>query len=400
MLVSLAWIFLLGSLLAAICARAGLPRIIGLLATGLLLGPYFLGGLDESILGISPDLRQLALIIILLRAGLSLRLADLKSVGRPALLLSFVPACCEICGYVLLAPPLLGVTLPEAALMGSVLAAVSPAVVVPKMVALMEGGWGTGKKIPQMILTGASLDDVFVIVLFTSFTGLVQGGGFSAGALGAIPVSILLGVALGAGAGLFLARFFEWRYRWGKHIRNSGKVILLLGCAFLLVSLEGALKGRVPLSGLLAVMTMAIGLGEWGSTKVSGRLSEKFNKLWLAAELVLFVLVGVAVDLPYALSAGWGVVALIALALVFRTLGVFLSLVATPLNGRERLFCAVAYLPKATVQAAIGSVPLALGLPCGPLILTVAVAAILITAPLGALGIDRLSKGLLEKSEP
>ncbi len=399
MLASLGFIFLAGLAAAALCARIGLPRIIGMLFVGMLLGPSGLGLLDALILGISAPLRQMALVIILLKAGLSLDLADLRRVGRPALLLSFVPASCEMLGFVLLAPPLLGLSRIEAALLGSVLAAVSPAVVVPRMVGLMESGYGTKKSIPQMILAGASLDDIFVIVLFSTFTGLAQGGEASAMTLLQIPFSIVTGVLVGAATGLITTRFFEARYQKGRGIRNSTKVIVLLGLAFLLVSLEEWLKGRLALSGLLAVMSMAMALRDRASTGVADRLSEKFSKLWLAAEVVLFVLVGAAVDIRYAASAGGGMVAAILLALCFRAAGVGLCLIKTPLTLRERLFCMIAYLPKATVQAAIGSVPLSLGLPCGKLVLTAAVAAILITAPLGAFGIDTLHPRLLQKDD-
>ncbi len=399
MLTSLALIFLVGLSLAALCQQLRLPRIIGMLFTGILLGPHLLNLLDPSILSISADLRQMALIIILIKAGLSLNLADLKRVGRPAVLMCFLPASFEMLAFWLLAPSLLGITRVEAAVMGAVLGAVSPAIVVPRMVQLMETGYGTKKGIPQMILAGASCDDIYVIVLFTTFTGMAQGSDASLWALAGVPVSILLGVLLGALVGVGLAYFFETAYAHRHYVRNSMKVILVLGIAFLLIAVENALKGIVPVSGLLAVVSMACVLHIKCTPFVSCRLAEKFGKLWLAAEVILFVLVGAAVDIRYTLEAGPMAVLMILLALVFRMLGVQLCVLGTSLTRRERLFCAIAYLPKATVQAAIGSVPLALGLPCGKLVLSVAVLAILITAPLGALGIDLSFPRCLERTE-
>lgn len=397
MLTSLALIFLVGLALAELCQKLKLPRIIGMLATGILLGPCVLNVLDGSILSISADLRKLALVIILLKAGLSLDLGDLKKVGRPAILMSCLPATCEIIGYVMLAPCFLGITRVEAAVMGSVLAAVSPAVVVPHMVQLMESGRGTDKSIPQMILAGASCDDIFVIVLFTTFLHTAQGGSANAADFLSIPASIVLGVALGALVGWLLSRFFETAYARAHCIRNSMKVIIVLGMAFLLMSIESWLKGIVSVSGLLAVVSMACVLKMRCVPSVSKRLSEKFGKLWLAAEVILFVLVGAAVDIRYTLAAGIPAVAMILLALVFRAAGVCLCMAGTALNRKERLFCVIVYLPKATVQAAIGSVPLAMGLPCGQIVLSVAVLAILITAPLGAIGMDATYQKLLEK---
>lgn len=397
MLTSLALVFLVGLALAALCQKLKLPRIIGMLATGILLGPCVLNVLDGSILSISAGLRKLALVIILLKAGLSLDLGDLKKVGRPAILMSCLPATCEIIGYVLLAPCFLGITHAEAAVMGAVLAAVSPAVVVPRMVQLMESGRGTDKSIPQMILAGASCDDIFVIVLFTTFLHTAQGGSANAADFLSIPASIVLGVALGALVGWLLSRFFETAYARSHCIRNSMKVIIVLGMAFLLMSIESWLKGIVSVSGLLAVVSMACVLKMRCVPSVSKRLSEKFSKLWLAAEVILFVLVGAAVDIRYTLAAGIPAVAMILLALVFRAAGVCLCMAGTALNRKERLFCVIAYLPKATVQAAIGSVPLAMGLPCGQIVLSVAVLAILITAPLGAIGMDATYQKLLEK---
>lgn len=386
MLTSLALVFLVGLALAALCQKLKLPRIIGMLATGILLGPCVLNVLDGSILSISADLRKLALVIILLKAGLSLDLGDLKKVGRPAILMSCLPATCEIIGYVLLAPYFLGVTHAEAAVMGAVLAAVSPAVVVPRMVQLMESGRGTDKSIPQMILAGASCDDIFVIVLFTTFLHTAQGGSANAADFLSIPASIVLGVALGALVGWLLSRFFETAYARAHCIRNSMKVIIVLGVSLLLIAAEGWLEGIVPVSGLLAVVSMACLLKMKCTPFVAKRLSEKFGKLWLAAEVILFVLVGAAVGMIFS-------------ALIFRAVGVCLCLVRTPLTAKERLYCVFAYLPKATVQAAIGSVPLAAGLPCGSIVLSVAVLGIVITAPLGAFLMDTSAPKLLSKAE-
>ena len=391
MLLSLALIFLCGLALGGIFWKLHLPQLLGMLLTGILLGPYVLNLLDSSILGISADLRQIALIIILTRAGLNLDLEDLKKVGRPAALLCFVPAAFEIAGMLLLAPRLLGISLLEAAVMGTVVAAVSPAVVVPGMLKLMEEGYGTQKSIPQMIMAGASVDDVFVIVLFTSFTGLAGGGGMSAWDFVRIPVSILLGLAGGILCGMLLVVFFR-----KVHMRDSVKVIIILSLSFLLVTLEHALTGIVGFSGLLAVMSMGIALQK-GRKEAAVRLSAKYSKLWVAAELLLFVLVGAAVDIPYAFRAGAAAAAVILGVLVFRMLGVLICLLGTELNRKEKLFCMFAYMPKATVQAAIGSVPLAMGLACGNIVLTVAVLAILITAPTGAFLIDFTYKRFLSK---
>lgn len=396
MLTSLALIFLVGLSAAALCRLLRLPRIIGMLLTGVLLGPYALNLLDPLILEASADLRQMALIIILLKAGLSLDLSDLKKVGRPAILMSCVPASCELLAFVLFAPLFLGINRIEAAVMGAVLAAVSPAVVVPRMVQLMDRRWGTAKGIPQMIMAGASCDDIYVIVLFSTFVGMAQGGCARWQDFAAIPVSIVLGILVGVAVGLVLALFFETAYARRHYVRNSMKVIIVLGVSFLLVAMENWLKGYIPMSGLLAVVSMACTLKCKSTAFVSKRLSEKFGKLWLAAEVILFVLVGAAVDIRYTLAAGLSALAMIAVAQIFRAFGVFLCMLGTNLNRKERLFCMIAYTPKATVQAAIGSVPLSLGLPCGQIVLSVAVLAILITAPLGALGMDSTYQRLLE----
>lgn len=397
MLTSLALIFLLGLAIAGVCQKLKLPRILGMLATGIVLGPYVLNGLDSSILGISGDLRQMALIIILLKAGLSLNLSDLKKVGRPAVLMSFLPASFEILAYILFAPALLGITRAEAAVMGAVLGAVSPAVVIPRVVQLIEENYGTEKSIPQMILAGASCDDIFVIVLFTTFLEMSQGGQVRTWDFINIPISIILGILLGAITGCMLSLFFEAAYRKNHYIRNSMKVIIVLGISFLLVAAEEWLETVLPVSGLLAVVSMACAMKIRSTEFVVRRLSEKFGKLWLAAEVILFVLVGAAVDIRYMAQAGVMAAAMILLALIIRAAGVLLCMLGTSLNLKERIFCVIAYLPKATVQAAIGSVPLAMGLPCGQIVLSVAVLAIMITAPLGALGMDLTYRRLLFK---
>lgn len=389
MLTSFALIFLLGLLLGSIFNKLKLPSLLGMIFTGMLLGPYALNLLDPSLLSLSADLRQIALIIILTRAGLALNLDDLKKVGRPAFLMCFVPAVFEILGIVLIAPKLLGISLLDAAIMGAVVAAVSPAVIVPRMLKLMEEGYGKKHSIPQLIMAGASVDDIFVIVLFTSFTALAAGGDFSVTSFLTIPVSIVLGIAIGIVSGLTLMSLFK-----RVHIRDSAKTLIVLSVSFLLIALEKLLEGRIPISGLLAIMSMGAALLH-SCAPVAKRLSHKFAKLWVAAEILLFVLVGATVDVQYALSAGVLAVLVILVAILFRMLGVFICLLKTKLSLQERLFCMIAYCPKATVQAAIGSIPLAMGLGCGQIVLTVAVLAILITAPLGALGVDLTYKKFL-----
>ena len=393
MLTSIAVILLFGLLVGWIFSKAKLPSLLGMIIVGIVLSPHGLNLVDDSMLTISGDLRQIALVIILTRAGLSLNFSDLKMVGRPALLMCFVPACVEMVGTIIFAPLLLGVSILDAAIIGSVMAAVSPAVVVPRMIKLIEDGYGTDKSIPQLILAGASVDDVFVIVVFTALTTLASTGEVSAISFIQIPTSILLGVLLGGAAGTILVWFFR-RF----HIRDSVKVLIILSVSFLLLELQNRLEGIVPVSGLLAIMSMGIIINQKYDV-LAKRLSVKYNKLWLGAEIFLFVLVGIAVDLKYALAAGVVVILLVILALLFRMMGVAVSLVKTKLNKKERLFCMVAYTPKATVQAALGTVPLAMGLSCGEIVLTVAVISILITAPFGAIGVDNSYKKLLAKQE-
>lgn len=393
MLTSFALIFLLGLLSGFVFTKLKLPGLLGMLITGILLGPYALNQIDSSILSISPDLRQLALIIILTRAGLSLDLGDLKKAGRPAVLMCFIPACFEILGMVFLGPKILDITYLEAAIMGSVIAAVSPAVVVPRMLKLMEEGYGTDKSIPQLIMAGASVDDVFVIVLFASFTSLANGGSVSLMQFAEIPISILLGFFGGILAGWLMTRFFK-----KIHMRDSFKVIIYLNFTFLLVALEKVLEHKVPFSGLLAVMAVGIAIFRF-HPDLAARLSLKFSKLWLVAEIFLFVLVGATVNIRYAVASGAKAIVLLLIVLVFRMAGVYFCLIRTKLNRKERLFCMAAYIPKATVQAAIGGIPLAMGLACGNTALTVAVLSILITAPLGAFGVDFLYKKCLNLSK-
>ena len=391
MLLSIALIFMFGLILGAIFQKLKLPSLLGFLIAGIILGPHSLNLIDTSILSISADLRQIALIIILARAGLSLNIGDLKKVGRPAILMCFVPACFEIIGMVLIAPKLLGISILEAAIAGSVIAAVSPAVVVPKMLRLMEEGYGTKKSIPQLIMVGASVDDVFVIVLFTSFTNLALGGVISASSFVLIPLSIASGLIIGAVSGMLVTWLLE-----RVQVRNSIKVIILLCMAFILVSGEKMVGGAIPFSGLLAVMGMGAVILKKNQS-LATMLSRKLSKLWVAAEIVLFVLVGATVDIGYAIKAGGAAVLLIGCVLVFRMVGVLICLLKTELTKKECIFCMIAYCPKATVQAAIGSLPLAMGLSCGSIVLTVAVLAILITAPLGAIGINVSYKKLLKR---
>ena len=391
MLTSMAIILLFGLLVGWIFSKVKLPSLLGMIIVGIVLSPHCLNLVDDSILTISGDLRQIALVIILTRAGLSLNFSDLKKVGRPAILMCFVPACIEMAGTILFAPLLLGVSILDAAIIGSVMAAVSPAVVVPRMIKLIEDGYGTDKSIPQLILAGASVDDVFVIVAFTALTTLASTGELSAISFIQIPISILLGVLLGGVVGTVLVWFFR-----KFHIRDSVKVLIILSISFLLLELQNRLEGIVSVSGLLAIMSMGIIINQKYDV-LAKRLSVKYNKLWLGAEIFLFVLVGIAVDLKYAIAAGVVVILLVILALVFRMMGVAISLVKTKLNKKERLFCAVAYTPKATVQAALGTVPLVMGLSCGDMVLTVAVISILITAPFGAICVDNLYKKLLSK---
>lgn len=391
MLSSIAIILLFGLLMGWLFSKLNLPRLLGMIIVGIIISPHCLNIVDDSILAISGHLRQIALVIILTRAGLSLNLSDLKKAGLPAVLMCFLPATVEIIAIIILAPSFLEVSILDAAIIGSVIAAVSPAVVVPRMIKLMEEGYGKDKYIPQIILAGASVDDVFVIVIFTALTTLASTGEISVASFLQIPISILLGIALGCLVGIVLVLFFK-----KFHMRDSVKVLIILSVSFLLLELQSRLENIVSISGLLAIVSMGIFINQKYSV-LAKRLSGKYNKMWLGAEIFLFVLVGIAVDFNYALSAGFAVIILVVLAILFRMVGVTLSLAKTNLNKKERLFCALAYTPKATVQAAIGTIPLAMGLPCGKIVLTVAVLSILITAPFGAICIDNSYKRLLSK---
>lgn len=393
MLSSLAIIFLLGLLLGAIFNKLKLPSLLGMIITGIIISPFALNLIDQSILMIAADLRRIALVIILTRAGLTLDITDLKRVGRPAILMCFVPACFEIAGVIVIGTKVLSMSVLDAAIMGSVIAAVSPAVVVPRMIQLIEKGYGKKHSIPQLIMAGASVDDVFVIVIFTALTSLATGKEVSAMNFIQIPISIFVGICAGIVAGLLLVKFFKFI-----HIRDSVKVIIILSVSFLLLECETRLEGVVPMSGLLAIMSMGITI--YQSYRVlAKRLSTKYNKLWVAAEILLFVLVGATLDLNYAMKSGMFAVVVVIGALMVRMLGVFVCLLKTNLRMKERAFCMVAYTPKATVQAAIGGIPLALGLTCGQQVLTVAVVSILITAPFGAIFMDKSYKWLLERDE-
>lgn len=389
MLLSIALIFLCALLLSGILIKFKLPGLLGMLIVGIVLGPYVLNLLDDSILNISSDLRTIALIVILLKAGLSMNLDDLRKVGRPAILMSFVPASFEIIAFIVFAPMLLGITYLEAGLIGAVMSAVSPAVVIPKMSKLIDEGYGTDKAIPQMIIAGASADDVFVIVIFTSLISIATGGSFSISDLTKIPVSIILGLIGGIGIGFILVWLFK-KY----HMRDTIKVLILISISILFMPLEDLLSGIIGFSGLLAIM--ALGIIIFNRYPVlAQRLSGKFVKLWVAAEIALFVLVGSEVDISYVVNAGFITVVLIFIGLIFRLAGTYLCVIKTQFNSKERLFIMISQIPKATVQAAIGAIPLSLGLSCGDLVLTFAVVSILITALLGAFLIDVTHKKLL-----
>ena len=392
MLKSIALIMLIGMSAGWVCRKVKLPGLIGMLFTGIILGPYVLNMLDSSILLVSADIRKIALVIILTRAGLTLNLEYLKKVGRPAFLMCFVPATFEMIGMIILAPRLLDVSLIESAVIGAVVAAVSPAVVVPEMIKLMEEGYGTKQGIPQLILAGASVDDVYVIVMFTAFTSLAQGSNVSVMSFVNIPVSIIFGIIIGIIIGKALAVV------WKKvHIRDTVKAAIFLSVALLLVGVEASLNTPITFASLISVMFIGIALKK-DRPEVAFRLSQKYNKMWVWAEVMLFVLVGATVDIGYVAYAGVSAIVIIIGALIFRMAGVALCMAGTKLKLKERVFCMLAYTPKATVQAAIGGVPLSMGLACGNTVLIVAVLAIIITAPLGAFAIDMTYRKLLKKS--
>ena len=387
MLLSFALILLLGGVAGRLFGRLKLPPLLGMLLVGIMMSPSVLNLLDPMTLDISGILRQIALIIILTRAGLSLSLRDLKKVGRPAIFMSFVPAIFEIVGIGLLAPLLLGVSPLEALLMGSVLAAVSPAVIVPQMLKIQEKGYGVNKRIPQLILAGASIDDVVVIVIFSALLGIMQGVSISWVTFGWIPVRILLGIAIGLFVGNLLAKLFE-----RVHLNADERTLTLIAVSFILVTIEN--ETSLPFSGLLAVMFTGIMI-QRKNVKVATQLTRHYNHLWSAASIALFVLVGASVNVNFLFQAGVTALAVIFGGIAFRIVGVFISLLGTNLTWKERLFCMIAYSPKATVQASIGGLPLAAGLAVGNIILVVAVLAIMTTAPLGAFLIDHTYKRLL-----
>lgn len=391
MLLSLALVFIIGLASGQLFKAIKLPSLLGYMLTGIALGPYALNFIDTSLLDISADLRQIALIIILTRAGLNLNISELKKVGRSAVMMCFVPASCEIIGMVVLAPIFFDISRLDAAILGSVIAAVSPAVVVPRMLRLMENGYGRSKNIPQLIMAGASVDDVFVIVLFSSFTAIASGKDFSYMNYLRIPTSIILGILGGIAVGIVLSFVFS-RVK----MNSITKILITLSTSFILVTIDSHIKGNIGFSGLLAIMTFGIVL-KIKCTETSEKMSADYSKLWQGAEILLFSLVGMTVNISYAADYGFKAVGLIFLVLIFRMLGVFLSVLGTKLNSKERLFCMLAYCPKATVQAAIGAIPLSMGLSCGSLVLTTAVLAILITAPLGAFAVDMTFKKLLVK---
>lgn len=391
MLLSIALILMVGMFMGWLCQKVKLPGLLGMLITGMVLGPYALNLIDGSILGISAELRQIALIIILTRAGLGLDISGLKKIGRPAIMMCFLPASFELIGMILLAPGLMGMSVLEAAILGAVLAAVSPAVVVPRMIKLMDEGYGVKEGIPQLIITGASVDDVYVIVLFSTFIGMMQGKGASVIRFVNMPISILLGITIGIVLGVLLALFFK-----RIHIRDTAKVLIILSISFLLVVAEDALTTPITFSALIAIMFIGIGL-QRKRENVAKRLATKYAKLWVAAEVFLFALVGATVNIGYLGKVGIKALLVIVGALLFRMLGVYVCLLGTKLSGKEKLFTMLAYTPKATVQAAIGGIPLALGFACGDSVLTVAVLAIVLTAPLGAFAIDGTYKKWLSK---
>ena len=396
MLVSFGLIIIFGLIFGFFCKKSKIPALIGMLFTGIILGPNVLNLIDSKTLNISSELRQIALIVILIKAGLSLDISDLKRIGKSAILLSFLPASFEILAYFIFARIFFKIRSVDALLMGSVLAAVSPAVVVPRMVKLIEEKRGVEKSIPQMILAGASCDDIFVLVLFSSFLSMAKGEDVSLVSLVNVPISIILGIIVGAIIGYILYIVFEFFYKKGDMIRNSTKLIIILAISFLLVAMENILKDKIAFSSLLAVIAMSCVFKIKANYEVSLRLSEKFGKLWIFAEVLLFVLVGAEVNILYITKLGFTSIVMIFLALIIRSLGTLLSISTSNLNKKEKLFTVFSYMPKATVQAAIGAVPLANGLSSGEIILSMAVLGILITAPIGAIFIDNFNQKLLD----
>ncbi len=393
MLLSLALILLSGLLLGGLMKSLRLPALTGYMLAGFLTGPFCLGWLDSSLLQISPEIRRIALVIILMKAGLSLDLDDLRRIGRPAVLLCFVPATCEIAAFLLLCPHLLGLSLLESALLGAVMAAVSPAVVVPRMTRMMDEGIGTRKGIPQMIVAGASADDVYVIAIFSAMLSLSSGGSVSAWDFLQIPLSMVTGILAGAAAGL-AASFLLARIRCG----SVERFLILLSVSFLLLSLEEALSPFFSLSGLLGVMSLCITLRRREAALASA-CAGLCGRVWTGAEIFLFALVGAIVDLQVIRQAGLAMVLMLCAGLCLRLAGTWLCVSGKGLTFREKLFCAFCETPKATVQAAIGGIPLSAGLACGNTVLAFAALAILLTAPAGALLIDSTCRRWLRQDE-
>lgn len=389
MLLSIGLIILTGLLMGWVFSKLYLPRIIGMLIAGIILGPQVLNVLDTSVISMSGDLRKIALIIIIAKAGLSLNISDLRRIGRPAVMLCFIPATLELLAFVLFAPLIMDVTVLQAAILGAVMGAVSPAVTVPRLTKMIDDGYGVKKGIPQMLIAGASADDIYVIVLFSTLVGLEAGGSVSVLNFLRIPMEIVSGAVLGTVLGIFMALYFK-----KVHMRDSLKVTIIMAVNMLLYWFEGI----APVSGLLAVMSMGIAIN-MKMPEVSKRLSQKFTKLWVAAEIFLFVLVGSTVNISYVSEAGLGMVAMLFIGLIFREAGTYISIVGTGLNTKEKIFCLISQVPKATVQAAIGGIPLAMGLGCGNIVLTMAVISIVITAPLGAIGMDATCHKYITKDE-
>lgn len=391
MLISITYILFFGMLLGYLCKKVRFPSLFGMIIAGILIGPYAFNLIDGSILNISNEIRKIALIIILIRAGLKLSASDLKKVGRPAILMCFLPATFEVVGMILIAPKLIGLSVLESAILGAVIAAVSPAVIVPRMIKLIDEGYGSAKAIPQMILAGASVDDVFVIVLFTTFTSLAQGEKVNVMSFLNIPISVIVGILVGLIAGYILFRFFHF-----KKMDPVVQAVILLGTCFILTTLEDQFGAYVPFASLIGVMSVGLML-RMKNEDTAKQLSKVFDKMWIVAEVFLFVLVGASVQIISLKDAGIKGVILILSVLIFRMVGVFVCLIRTKLNSKEKLFSMLAYTPKATVQAAIGGLPLAMGLACGNIVLTISVIAIMVTAPLGAFSIDLTYKKCLQK---
>lgn len=393
MILSLGLILILGFIIGWLLSKIKIPGLVGMIIVGLLIGPYCLGLIDEKILSISTELRQVALVIILTRSGLNLDIDSLRKIGRPAILMSFIPATLEIIGTTLISQLLLEITIFESILLGTVLAAVSPAVVSPRMIKLIEERFGENHQVPKLILAGSSVDDIYVIVLFYTFLGLVGNNTFDFVSITMIPVTIILGVLLGIIVGLILSYILK-----KTNFKTAINILIIISSSFLMIGLENMLKDYISISSLLGIMVTGIVLLFRNKEKAK-QLSDGYNNLWIFFEIILFVLVGATVDFSYAINNGLIAILILMIGLLFRTLGVLLCLIKTKLTFKERLFTILAYIPKATVQASIGGIALSLGLSCGSIILTVSVISILITAPIGAILIDNLSSKLLDRTD-